>query len=125
MEIIKDSWVEENIYFTLDYIFREDPTGGLSFPCDKDGKITKLNPGAEENLKYAQEHPEIYDGPRVIKHRSTYRHNPTIKCKCGKIFELSGFYYGACNCEKCGQWYNLFGQELLPPENWDWSNEDY
>jgi hypothetical protein len=28
---------------------------------------------------------------------------------------------GACQCENCGQWYNIFGQELIDPEYWeDW-----
>ena len=31
-------------------------------------------------------------------------------------------YRAACQCPKCGRWYNLFGQELLPPEMWE---EDY
>jgi hypothetical protein len=26
-------------------------------------------------------------------------------------------------CEKCGQWYNLFGQALVDPEYWE--DDDY
>jgi hypothetical protein len=29
---------------------------------------------------------------------------------------------GANECPHCGQWYNVFGQELLPPDQWE---EDY
>lgn len=29
---------------------------------------------------------------------------------------------GACQCPKCGKWYNIFGQALLDPEFWE---DDY
>ena len=39
-------------------------------------------------------------------------------CSCGTKIILQNQYMGACECPKCGQWYNLFGQELLPPDQW-------
>ena len=43
-------------------------------------------------------------------------------CRCGEEVTLIDEYMGSCQCENCGQWYNLFGQELLPPNQWeeDW-----
>lgn len=38
-------------------------------------------------------------------------------------YELVNQYQGACPCPKCGQWYNLFGQELINPQYWE--EEDY
>lgn len=38
-----------------------------------------------------------------------YRHGRKIKCNCGKVFEIE---FDEQSCEKCGQLYNLFGQEL-------------
>lgn len=40
------------------------------------------------------------------------------ECKCGAEVPLMDQYMGACECPGCGQWYNLSGQELLPPEEW-------
>lgn len=40
-------------------------------------------------------------------------------CHCGGTVELTDEYMGACECPNCGQWYNLFGQELLPPDMWE------
>ena len=47
------------------------------------------------------------------------------KCeKCGATVLLMEQYMGACQCNKCGQWYNLFGNALLDPEYWDESRLD-
>lgn len=36
-------------------------------------------------------------------------------------------HLGACEWPTCGQWYNLFGQKLLPPDRWeeDFGEEEY
>ena len=39
-------------------------------------------------------------------------------CVCGSEVYLYNQYMGACECENCGRWYNLFGQEIMPPEMW-------
>lgn len=45
---------------------------------------------------------------------------------CGRRVYLGGNgfspYMGLVECE-CGQWYNVFGQALKPPEDWD--KEEY
>jgi hypothetical protein len=43
-----------------------------------------------------------------------------FKCEqCGKEFKLQDHYCGACECPNCGEWYNLCGQHLNPPEQWE------
>ena len=44
------------------------------------------------------------------------------RCKCGEKVVLMGLYMGACDCPSCGQWYNVSGQELKDPSEWE---EDY
>ena len=43
---------------------------------------------------------------------------------CSEEFYLQDEYRGACECPRCGQWFNLFGQELTDPRGWpsgsDW-----
>jgi hypothetical protein len=48
------------------------------------------------------------------------------KCHCGEEIELNPrcAYYGGIECPECGQWYNLFGQELNPVETWS-QGEDW
>lgn len=108
--------VEYNLNFDI------DSSGGYSFPCDENGNITEdMHPVAWENLKYCQEHPELY-------HRYIHKREYDIKepntgiCHCGEKFWLGNEYMGACSCPNCGRWYNIWGQELLPPDQWE---EDY
>lgn len=105
-----------------------DGDGGFSFPCDSTGKLSEdLHECAKKNYAWCMEHPERFsefDHFTVDVRRFTRSHGI---CSCGAEVELWDQYYGACQCERCGQWYNLFGQSLLPPEQWevDPSEEEY
>ena len=57
-----------------------------------------------------------------IKHRGEeyYRSPAYVRdTKCGCEFYLEDEYYGTCQCPNCGQWFNLFGQEVLAPSQYD------
>jgi len=54
----------------------------------------------------------------VKKYTHSWVENARGLCSCGKEVELWDEYHGACKCSNCGQWYNLMGQSLLPPECW-------
>ena len=47
-------------------------------------------------------------------------------CVCGAevYLDRDNSYLAAVQCPKCGKWYNLFGQELLPPDEWDYGYDD-
>lgn len=121
MEIIKDSYTEETIYYTLDFDNKGDGCD-FSFPCNADGNVSdNLNEAAKESLQFCRKNADNYH-MSVRRHVDRYRHGMTIKCSCGEIFELENQYLGACECPKCGQWYNLFGQMLKNPDKWE---EDY
>ena len=121
----KDSWVEEIEEYNL--LFYTDRSGGLSFPCDKDGNILPLEyDQAKKNYEYAMNHPEHYPyaWKVVKKHVRRYRNPASGICNCGERIDLRNEYLGACECPNCGQWWNMFGQELNNPETWrdgdDW-----
>jgi hypothetical protein len=101
--------------------FYLDPTGGFSFPCDEKGNITEaLAPEGIENLKFCREHPEKFYRPGYVEKRQYTIKNRNIGiCNCGVKFEMYEQYLGSCQCPRCGQWYNLWGQELLPPDRWE------
>lgn len=98
---------------------------GYGFPCDENGNpAPDMNLDARKNLEWCREHPEKFvRAGKVVRHKNTYRENNSGICSCGTRIELWNEYQGACSCEKCGRWYNLFGQELLPPEQWE-SDDD-
>lgn len=122
---VEETEVSREYYREFTYL---DGCGGFSFPCDRDGKPAEdMNECAKANYAWAMAHPEQfseYNEFRVEVNRFTRRHGT---CSCGTEVDLWDQYYGACQCPKCGQWYNLFGQSLVSPEYWetDPSEEEY
>lgn len=104
-------------------VFDDGHNNGYGFPCDKEGQLLETeeqNPVAHENYRYCLAHPEEFERfNKVIARRYRVRENANGTCICGAEAELYNQYLGACECPKCGQWYNMFGQELLKPEFWE------
>ena len=128
---MKDYKPSEQVEITeYELLFYVDSSGGLGFPCDENGTVDigNLNPAAKENYEYALAHPEHYPycWNKVKKYKRSYRELPSGICNCGNRIELYDEYLGACECPHCGQWWNLFGQELKKPERWnDYGELDY
>ena len=100
--------------------FDDGHGSGFAFPCDADGKVTELPPDAVKNYEFCLAHPERFARYGVVDQiRQRYREPDTGVCFCGERIELHNEYHGACACPNCGRWYNLFGQELRPPEQWE------
>ena len=109
-------------------IFDDGYRNGFSFPCDENGKVyDDLNPCALKNYAWCLENPSKFVRfNKVITETYTVRDHAYGTCHCGNRVDLYDMYYGACQCDECGQWYNLSGQELLPPEDWQENfDEDY
>lgn len=109
--------------------FYRDASGGFAFPCDKDGKLivdSNTNPAAIKNYEWCLENKDEfpYDFNRVVETHHSWREPNTGTCHCGQHIELVNQYMGACECPKCGRWYNIWGQELNNPSTWsngyDW-----
>lgn len=111
--------------YSLEYFV--DETGGYSFPCDENGNVLEMGPEALKNLEQCRQHPEKFIRPGHIRKDVHSYVEPAVGiCSCGEDVILEDEYMGACQCGKCGQWYNLFGQELLPPGLWEENYyEDY
>lgn len=111
-----------NYWFEL--VFDDGRNNGFGFPCDASGNILPgLPEAALTNLAYAKAHPEKFERyNEVVRYKNDYREPGRGTCSCGNTVVLENQYLGACQCSKCGKWYNLYGQELLPPECWE---DDY
>lgn len=109
-------WVEE-VYYKLEYT---DKYGnGYSFDCDEQGNLTTTNPAALENYERCRNNHSDFERSGVVTQYKNHFKQPAIgMCECGETFELVNEYMGACECPGCGRWYNLFGQELNPPDQW-------
>ena len=119
MEILERRHVEECKEHVVDFDDkRTDDGSGFSFPLDVHGNPIFNTDCAKRNYEMCVAHPEIYEKYyRVRKWRYTVPAKG--KCICGEIVELLDQYLGACECPKCGRWYNLFGQELVHPRYWE------
>lgn len=112
-----------SVEYALEFFF--DRTGGFSFPCDEYGDILPLkSPEAGENLEWCRNHLEEFEFIEIRRHKQSWREPDSGTCHCGERVELVNEYRGACQCPKCGQWYNLFGQELLSPEEWEMDDDE-
>ena len=97
-----------------------EPTGcGYGFDCTENGNPIFHNESQKENYNYCITHPEKFKDLGVQERIRTYKEPAKRICHCGTKIYLTNQYLGACKCPECGQWYNLFGQELLPPEMWE------
>ena len=109
--------IEHIVEYRLNYDFDDD--GGYSFPCDEKGNPIETD-GNRSNIKFCRENPDRFCRPAYIEKWERDVKNPDKgTCKCGEEFWIENEYMGACQCPKCGQWYNLWGQELLPPDQWE------
>lgn len=117
----RGEWREEVRYALMFYV---DRYGGYAFPCDKDGNVLmdQMEEPARRNYADCLAHPEKYPYSfnEVHREESRYREPDTGVCHCGQKMYLTNEYMGACQCPECGQWYNINGQELLPPDEWGW-----
>ena len=109
--------------------FTDEEGAGFSFPCDSNGNIQfnddipELGRAQRDNYDYAMAHKERFTRQyaQLVPRKYTVTDNAVGKCVCGEEVELYDQYQGACQCPKCGQWYNMFGQSLVDPQYW----EDY
>lgn len=121
---VPSEWKEEEYYELLFFV---DDDGGWAFPCDKDGHILEdeMTDAAKNNYLHCLVNPQDFKYYKKVKRRTQrYKENARGTCNCGEEIELYNEYMGACECPNCGQWWNLFGQELNPVETWasgsDW-----
>lgn len=114
-----------DITYEVEFL-RHDGNSGFGFPCTETGELLEMNnPYAIENYRECLAHPErfgVYNHIRKFKH--TYTENAHGTCECGEEVSLWNEWYGACECPRCGRWYNLFGQELNPPKDWEENYEE-
>lgn len=133
MEIIEEDVKEYHLVYESAHGY------GYSFPCDKMGHVLldecPYPDTAKKSLAYCKAHPEKWSKNGDVV--TLIRHNRYGICPyCGHKINFCGSgYMGAFDCE-CGKWYNRFGQELVPPEDWyddddwddlynDWKDESY
>lgn len=121
IRIIKERERITDISYRLNFHYKKDLAIGWSFPCDENGKVLAdlMTETAIKNYNHCMLQIEEYLPPYVETCKSHYTEPAIGECYCGEHIRLENEYLGACKCPKCGRWYNMFGQELIPPKYWD------
>ena len=112
--------------YGLYYAKKKNPEAGVSLPCDVNGVIIQdeMTPEKKENLQECIDNKEDeYLPPVVQKYVHSYKENALGRCRCGEDVELAS---STNECAKCGELYNLFGQNLAPYSQWrdEWNAYD-
>lgn len=117
-KFIKQSEIVETITYTREYRYKDMPSAGFTFDCDRHGNVetsefsavglanyTKCSEGKDPNL--------VYEGVQSHEHR--YRTAAVVACEhCQRHVEL---HQWTNKCD-CGAFYNGAGQRLSHPRNW-------
>lgn len=104
---------------SYELVFDDGCNNGFGFPCDKEGNLLATNPDTKANYIWCMENQDKFKRfNEIIEYKHRIRDEAHGICHCGEKVYLINEYYGACQCGKCGQWYNLFGQKILPPMEW-------
>lgn len=121
LEIIKERTVSYEKEYYINFDLKEDSSCGFIFPANADGTpaLDKMEEQAKKNYFECEATQDKYD--RWFEARDVRVVDCAVgRCKCGHEVELSDYaWMGAVQCEKCGKWYNIYGQELRDPEYWE------
>lgn len=111
---------QRRIVIEYNLVFDDGYGNGYWFSCDEKGNVYDDIPAAaKENYNWCLNNSDKFKRfNEIVKNSFAVKDNAHGTCHCGNEVHLYDEYYGACRCEQCGQWYNLSGQELLPPEDW-------
>lgn len=111
---------EWRTHVEYELVYDDGHNNGYGFPCNESGSVIDIPPEAIANLTWCMEHPDKFvRAGEIVTYRNRYREPAHGTCICGEEVSLSDQYYGACQCPNCGRWYNLFGQNLVPPDQWE------
>lgn len=123
LNIVKPRATIERVVYRLDFD-RKDGNGGYAFDCTSEGKIVDSSLHAYNNFLEEVYNEAEYDDPYVNKEEFTFTEAAEGICPyCGRTVILTDDYLGATSCE-CGQWFNLYGQELVKPQYWESDYEE-
>lgn len=124
LDFISQSERVTEVGYYHEYRLKDLPDAGASFPCSEDGTIEEGHTDEMYENYERVKNSDKYKYLGIVPREYSYTKPAVVQDECGVPFELENQHMGACQCPKCGNWYNLFGQELLPPEQWGSEYDD-
>ena len=125
IQIIKESIRVTATDHYIEFHYKDNPYAGYSFPATKDRtlRVDKMTPDAIANYESCLVDDRLTEA-EFTSNTYSYTEPAIGRCHCGRAVVLESRYMGAIQCE-CGQWYNLFGQELKERRYWEDDDYDY
>ena len=105
--------------YSLFYELKETKGAGFSFPCDELGNIFvhRLSETGKESLEACILDRTDFCYPRIEAVENHFIKPAVGQCSCGNHVELRDALDN--ECEKCGAWYNMSGQQVTPSYDCD------
>lgn len=143
LKIISQRHKETHAQFRLQFDLKDEPKGnGYSFPllkksktpvpCKEIAPLEYIECSEKEcswwkNYLKIKDDREHYNEPYIYTEKREWIEPAKGICHCGETVYLTDEYMGACQCGNCGQWYNMFGQEINNPDEWedDYYDDDF
>lgn len=115
MLIIKERQIVEEVRFSHDFHWIDDPESGFSFDCDEKGNLLNSNGLVNyQKCTMGEFRDRVVDDG--IKKWVRNIKNPAVGlCSCGCEVPLGNF---TNTCDNCGADYNFNGDRLAPREQW-------
>lgn len=121
MEIIRERERILDVSYELSYRYKDIPSAGFSFPCDKWGIVDtcSMHPAGLHNYARCLDMDNPYNVvcEGVITRRHAYTQPAVGRCRCGGEVELDDPLWN--QCALCGAGYNSSGQALSDPADWE------
>lgn len=125
IQIIKESARVTATDYYIEFHCKDDPEAGFCFPANKDHTpmLDKMCTDAIANYESCLTDDRL-TAAEFTSNTYSYTEPAIGRCHCGREVVLESRYMGAVQCE-CGQWYNIFGQELKERKYWEDDEYEY
>lgn len=112
MTIISERTRTEEIFYYYSFRWIHESSCGYDFNCDEKGNITKpMLPEAQKNLDNCINGKFRVKDMGVNSYLNSYVTPAVGRCVCSRTVSLSDPLDNEC---KCGRWFNMGGQEVIP-----------
>ena len=115
IQIVREVEWDDEIVYSIDFLYTEDLSSGFSFPCNKWGMVDPDIPdGAKVNYRKCVDSENMFIQQGIIERIHNFKIPALAVCECGIHIELDGDTV----CHKCEREYNSSGQLLAPRSQW-------
>lgn len=101
----------------ISFSWNHMPGAGFSFECDVNGRLVNQDPvtmaSYSQCLKDVRH--EKMTGPFRCSEKGSYVQPALAECSCGAELQLADALDNGC--DNCGRYYNIVGQEVVPPNS--------